>query len=193
MEHHEIEIWVTQAKKGSQEAITELFKQYKSYVFKSAYQFNIKSFDANDLAQLGYLTILNAIKNYKTGSNTFSGYVIKSIKNTLFYNYRQNAKFEGVLSLNYPLSDGQDSCNEYEACFGTEDNLEERVLNSQELIELKCALAKLPKEEISLINTVYYHNDSLSNYARKSGLSYNQAVRKRDRILKNLNNRMRVN
>jgi RNA polymerase sigma factor (sigma-70 family) len=193
MEHHEIETWVTQAKKGSQEAITELFKQYKSYIFKSAYQFNIKSFDSNDLAQLGYLTILNAIKNYKPGSNTFSGYVIKAIKNTLFYTYRQNAKFEGILSLNYPLSDGQDSNDEYEACFGTEDNLEERVLNSQELIELKSALAKLPREEISLINTVYYHNDSLSNYARKSGLSYNQAVRKRDRILRNLNNRMKIN
>ena len=193
MEQYEIETWVTQAKKGSQEAITKLLTQYKSYIFKAAYQYNIKSYDTNDLAQLGYLTILNAIKKYKLGSNTFNGYVLKAIKNTIFYTYRQNAKLEDILSLNYSTFEGQDSGSEYEACFGSEDNLEERVLNSRELDELKSVLATLPTEEVSLINTVYYHKDTLSNYARKNGLSYNQAVRRRDRILKNLNNRMRIN
>jgi RNA polymerase sigma factor (sigma-70 family) len=193
MEQHDIEACVTQAKKGDKEALTKILAQYKSFIFKYAYQHNIRNHDTNDLVQIGYLALLKAIKNYKVGSNTFCGYAIKSIKNNLLYTSRQNAKYSDELSLNFSVFEGQDSSADYTSCLESGENIEDRVLDYQELHELKAAVSKLPQEDMDLIHTVYYGTDSLYKYAQANGLSYFQVLRKKDRILKKLNNSMRIN
>ena len=193
MELQEIEACVTQAKKEDKDALTKLLTQYKSFIFKYAYQYNIKNHDTNDLVQIGYLGLLKAIKNYKVGSNTFCGYASRSIKNNLLYTSRQNAKYSGELSLNFSVLDGQDNSTDYAACLEAEDNIEEKVLKCQEMRELKTAVSKLPQEDINLVHTVYYDNNSLTKYAKNNGLSYPQAIRKRNQILKNLNKSMKLN
>ena len=193
MELQEIEACVTQAKKGDKEALSRLLTQYKSFIFKYAYQYNIKNHDTNDLVQIGYLGLLKAIKSYKAGSNTFCGYASRAIKNNLLYTSRQNAKYSGELSLNYSIFDGQDDSTDYASCLPSEENIEENVLKYQQMHELKTAVSKLPQEDINLVHTVYYDNNSLTKYAKNNGLSYPQAIRKRNQILKNLNKSMKLN
>lgn len=192
MNHYEIEACVVQAKNGNQEALLKLLNQYKALIFKTAYQYDIRNYESNDLVQIGYLAILKALKSYKVGSNTFSAYAVKAIKNTIKYTLRQSTKYEDQLSLNSPLYAGQDHSTEYIDSIVSEENPMEEALNCQEALELRTVLSKLLPEDLELITAVYFNNLPLKHYARKKGLNYLQAIRKRNRILKDLNNYIKI-
>lgn len=53
-------------------------------------------------------------------------------------------------------------------------------------IEMKRAVAKLPADEMDLVLMVYYSGASIKTYGEKTGLTYQQAIRKKDRILEKL-------
>lgn len=192
MDHYEIEACVVAAKNGNEEALLKLLAQYKSLIFKTAYQYDIKNYEKNDLVQIGYLAILKALKNYRVRSNTFSAYVVKAIKNAFKYTSRQNNKYELDLSLNATVSTGQDSSAEFIDCLESGVNLMEDVLNKQEIAELRKVLLKLAPEDQEMIQAVYFNNCPLKHYARKKGLNYLQAIRKKKRILKYINNYIKI-
>lgn len=72
MNHYEIEACVVRAKNGSTADTLMLLEPFKPFIFKSAGRLRLKHYDTNDLVQIGYGAIINAVKKYKIGSNTFS-------------------------------------------------------------------------------------------------------------------------
>jgi DNA-directed RNA polymerase specialized sigma24 family protein len=48
---------------------------------------------------------------------------------------------------------------------------------------MKKAIAKLPAQEMELVNMVYYEGLPLKNYADKKGIPYYEAYKKKDYIL----------
>jgi RNA polymerase sigma factor (sigma-70 family) len=170
--------------------LLRLLKQYRPFIFKTARKFNIKSYDINDLEQIGYMAIINALAKYRTGSCTFSTYTYESIKNAFKYTSRQNSKHERELSYDAPV-DPLNISIKYTDCISSPENLEETVVNSQEVSEIKKAVSKLPPQEMELILSVYYKGVSLKDYAAKKGITYNQASRKKDFILTKLGSRFK--
>ena len=186
MKHYEIEACVIRAKNGNRVELLKLLEQYKPYIFKTAKGFNIKNYDMYDLLQIGYVTLINAVAKYRTGSNTFSTYAFNAIKNNFKDIARKNSKYAGELSLNSPLNEEGDSSTEFIDSLAAEDNVEEDIISSELLLEMKGAVAKLPADEVELVLMVYYSGLSIKTYAQKTGLTYLQAIRKRDRILEKL-------
>jgi RNA polymerase sigma factor (sigma-70 family) len=176
MTHHEIEACVIRAKAGNQDNLLKILEQYKPFIFKMANQFNIKSCDTYDLLQIGYIAVINSVMKYKTGSHTFSTYAYNSIKNAFKYTARKNASFGKALSINTEFID----------CIEGEENLEDSIISSERLEEVRSAVAKLPEDEMELIIMVYFSGVSLTAYAKRKQVDYFEAFRKRNRILEKL-------
>jgi RNA polymerase sporulation-specific sigma factor len=187
MNYAEIENCVIAAKEGNREELQKLLEQYKPFIFKTALSFNVKNFDTSDMVQIGYLALINAVSKYRTGSSTFSSYAFNSIKNAFRYTARQNSKYTREFSLNSPLNADTDKETEFVDNIAAPENLEEDILKSQEIKELRRALSNLSHDEIELVTMIYYNKSTLRNYADKKNFRYSQAVRKRDKILGKLN------
>jgi RNA polymerase sporulation-specific sigma factor len=186
MNHYEIEASVMRAKNGNREELLNIMEQYKPFIFKTARTYNIKNYDLYDLVQIGYVTLINVVAKYKTGSNTFSTYAFNSISNAFRYAARQNSKYNGELSLNAPLDQEADSGAEFIDSLESQEKLEETLISRESVTELKRIISKLPADELEFIIMVYYNGASIKTYAEKKGLSYQQAMRKKIRVLDKL-------
>jgi RNA polymerase sporulation-specific sigma factor len=186
MNHHEIESCVIRAKSGNQEDLLKILEQYKPFIYKTANQFNIKNYDTYDLLQIGYISLINAVTKYKTGSYTFSSYAFNSIKNAFKYTARQNSKYAEDLSLNIPVDTEGPITTEFIDCIEGDENLEEHLISSEKTREVRNAVAKLQEDELELVLMVYYSGASLKTYADKKGITYLQALVRRNKILQKL-------
>jgi RNA polymerase sporulation-specific sigma factor len=186
MNHYEIEACVIRAKNGSKVELLKILEQYKPFIIKTAGSYNIRNYDAYDLLQIGYVTLINAVAKYRTGSNTFSTYAFNSIKNAFKLTARGNNKYVSDLSLNVSVDGGEEAGTEFIDFVQDSEDFEEDIINKEGMLELKSAVAKLPTDEMDFVIMVYYGGASIKTYAEKNGLSYNQAVRKKNRILEKL-------
>jgi RNA polymerase sigma factor (sigma-70 family) len=186
MNYNEIESCVIRAKAGSKKDLLKLLQQFKPFIFKTAKQFNIKNYDSEDLLQVGYTAIIKAVAKYKIGSHTFSSYAYNAVKNTLIQTARNNSKYSGELSLNSPVQEEEDNTSEYLDCISSEVNLEEEILKNLEFRELRSAIKNLSEEEEVLVYMLYYARMTLKTYSVIKDISYSQALRKRDSVLKKL-------
>jgi RNA polymerase sporulation-specific sigma factor len=186
MNHFEIEASVIRAKNGNKEELLKVLEQYKPFIFKTAREYNIRNFDMYDLVQIGYISLINAAAKYRVGSNTFSTYAFNTIKNAFRYTARQNLKKEGELSLNANLDSGEENSSEFIDFIESPENIEEEIIQSERLKEVRNLVAKLTPDEMEFVIMIYYSGASIKTYAEKKGLSYQQAIRKKNRILEKL-------
>jgi RNA polymerase sporulation-specific sigma factor len=187
---NEIEACVIRTKIGSQEDLLKIIEQYKPFIFKTAKAFNIKDFDTYDLAQIAYITLINAVLKYKIGSHTFTSYAFNAIKNEFKYTARRNSRYNQELSLNTPLNESENKYNEFIDCLEAPEIIEEELIKHEKTKELRQALAKLTEEELELIIMVYFNKVPIKTYAEKKNLTYFQVIRRKNKILKKLNGLM---
>jgi RNA polymerase sporulation-specific sigma factor len=186
MNHSEIEACIIHAKDGQKEELNKILQQYKPFIIKTARQFNIKSHDTNDLLQIGYLALINAVEKYRTGSNSFSSYAYSSIKNALRYTIRQNIKYETEFSLNAPIVKDGSTNTEFIDFIESQECFEDDIIKAEEITEVNQVISRLPKDELELVHALYYDKCPLRTYAEKIGISYFQATRKKNWILTKL-------
>jgi RNA polymerase sporulation-specific sigma factor len=186
MNYHEIEACVTRAKSGNKEELLKILEQYKAYIFKTARTFNIKNHEIYDLVQIGNVALINAIDKYRTGSNSFSTYAYRSIENAFKYTARQNSKYSNDLSLNVAVHPEDKDSVELIDCLAADIDMNSHTIRLSDKEEVKRAVSRLPKDDIELIHLVYYKSVPLKTYAEKKGITYVQALRKRDQILEKL-------
>lgn len=183
MNYNEIEACITRAKSGNKEDLLKILEQYKAYIFKTARTFNIKNHEIYDLVQIGNIALINAIDKYKTGSNSFSTYAYRSIENAFKYTARQNSKYSNDLSLNVSVNPEDKESVELIDCIAADIDVNAHTIRFSDREEIKGAVSKLPKDDIELIHLVYYNSIPIKTYAEEKGITYVQALKKRDRIL----------
>lgn len=186
MNLREIKACVTSAKNGSQEDLVKILEQFKPFVIKTAKTYNIRSFDMQDLWQIGYMTLMNAVTKYKKGSNTFSSYAYNAIKNSYKYTARTDGKYSRNLSLNVPLGECDIPSMDFIDCIEDPENFEVTLERCENIKEVKSAVTKLTKDESELVAMVYYSEIPLKRYAERKNIKYLQAIRKKNKILKKL-------
>lgn len=186
MNHYEIEASAKRAKAGSQEDLLKLINQFKPYLCKYVGVYRIRGYETADMMQVGYLSLINAVKKYKPGSNTFICYAAHTIRNNFKYYYRTNAKLDSELSLNAPIAADGSSTAEFIDFTSYDDEMEEKVIDSVLIDDMRNIIQLLPDDEIELLHTVYYKKCSLQKYALKSGITYLEAIRKKKLILDKL-------
>lgn len=187
MKHSEIETCVISVRNGNRKEMLKIFEQYKLFIYKTAGQFSVKDFGFEDMVQIGYMALLKAVDKYKTGSNTFSTYAYTSITNSMKQTARNNAKFCRQLSLNALVDVSGSSQKEFLDLVSDEQDIEEEMLKSERIIDVRRAILTLKPDEVELISSLYYQESSLKTYAQNNGLSYLQASRKKNKIFEKLN------
>lgn len=192
MNHNEIEACVIRAKIGSQEDLLKILEQYKPFIFKTAKAFNIKDFDTYDLAQIAYITLINAVLKYKIGSHTFTSYALNAIKNEFKYTARKNSRYNQELSLNTPLNESENNYNEFIDCLEAPEIIEEELIKLEKTKELRQALAKLTEEDLELVIMVYYNKVPIKTYAKNKNLAYPKAIKRKNKVLEKLKGLMVV-
>lgn len=109
--------------------------------------------------------------------------MIRSIDNALAYAGRQgNKKFKEIsLQATYIKSR-----NNLSAILKNEHSFEEELIYKEEIRQLRAAILRLSQEGKRLIYMVYFQKISLKDIAKTEFLSYNQIVRRKNRILHKL-------
>jgi RNA polymerase sigma factor (sigma-70 family) len=188
MNHLEIESCVINAKSGDSKQMEKLITQFRSFIFRTAKTYNIKNYDLDDLSQIGFTALLNAINKYTPGTHTFSAYAYTSIKNSLNYFTRKNSKFNKDISINtrvFPDSDSSIAI-EYLDCIEDTENFVEIFLKLESKKELQYLISKLPAYEKELVHMLFYQKCSLKAYADKKDIPYLHAVKIKNRVLREL-------
>ena len=89
------------AKFGDKEAMGEITKMFTPFVIKTARSIYIRSYDIEDLIQIGQVSIIKAVNMFDTDkSNGFTSYVTNAIMRTLYTLIRDNVKKASYCSLN---------------------------------------------------------------------------------------------
>lgn len=140
----------------------------------------------DDLSQIGFTALLNAVNKYKPGSHTFSSYAYSSVINSLNYFARKNSKFSKDLSINTRISPDSNITTEYIDCIEDMDNFVETLIKLESKKEVQYLVSKLPEDEKELIHMLYYQKCSLKAYSDMKGIAYLRTIRIKNRVLRKL-------
>ena len=183
LSYKEIENLVGDSKKGNKLSTMELVKHFEPFIFNAVKNVNISGYDTNDLIQVGYSALIVAINRYKVNSNTFCSYAYRAIKNAINYTIRSNVK-NNNLSLNNTI-DEEETMSIIDN-IQDKANLEDTYLTKLTNKQLSKVLSNLTYEDKELIKEIYFNKTSVRKYAKKHQISYQKALRRKNRILMEL-------
>ena len=183
LSYKEIENLVGDSKNGNKLSTMELIKHFEPFIFNAVKNVNINGYDTNDLVQVGYSALIVAINKYNVNSNTFCSYAYRAIKNAINYTIRSNVKHNN-LSLNNTIDEEETMSilDNIQDEFTLEDTYLSKLTNSQ----LSKVLSNLTYEDKELIKEIYFNKVSVRKYAEKHQISYQKALRRKNRILMEL-------
>lgn len=183
----ELEIIVDKAKNGDKASMEEIIMRFKPLIIKHAKSTFISGLDENDFMQMGYLTIIKAIKRYdKNKSNNFIGYIFYALRNNYFYEIRQKCRYKSEISLNKPIGEGIELGDELK----DPSNLEYIVFHNECLYKVFEVINSLPSDEKNLIKFIYIEQKSLVEYCKVKNINYNTAAKRKERILLKLKKKL---
>lgn len=170
------------AQNNDKEALEVLIKYFKPYIIKQAHLTYVKGYEMDDLIQIGYVSLIKAIKMYKPSNKNFNYYALASIKRNFYYLIRQESRHNAEYSMEFETGEGLTLSDYMEDNF----NLEEEYLKKETYKELRQAIKKLNNEEKEIIKWVYFDRKSLKEYTKLKGITYNQGRYRMQAVLKKL-------
>lgn len=178
-----LEELVLKAKNGDNEALVEIINRFKGFIYKTSKEIYINGYDTEDLLQIGYMSLINAVFKFDLNKNkNFTSYVSSAIKNNFYYEIRQKSRYNAESSLNKELDEGI----EFIENLVSDENLEEKVLLKEDIYSLYKALKLLSPEERELINYVYFKHGKLKEYSKIKNMNYVTCIKFKEKILKKL-------
>lgn len=170
---------IKQAQNGDDKAFSELIKQYSPLISSIVRKYFLAGFEVEDLMQVGYISLIKAIKNYddKNGAN-FSTYLYMvvqgDIKNEITKSQNnKNATLNNALSLDLTLEDDDDEegYSPWAYLFVSDDSIEDEVIKEQKIKTILDTLKQnLNKEERGILS-LYLQGYKYAEIASKQGVS----------------------
>lgn len=170
------------AQSGDKKSLEDLIKYFKPYIIRQAHLTYVKGYEMEDLIQIGYVSLIKAIKMYNPSNKNFNYYALASIKRNFYYLIRQESRHNAEYSMEFETGEGLTLVDYIEDNF----NLEEEYLKKETYKELRQAIKKLNNEEKEIIKWVYFDRKSLKEYTQLKGITYNQGRYRLQVVLKNL-------
>ena len=166
---------IRRAKNDDNNAKEEIINMYYPLIVKEGKRIFLKNRTFEDIVQIGVISILNAIKLFdiSRGVQSFSSYVLWSIKNGFINIIRSEAKYNDEVSLNVYCKDTSD-IEIVDSLIDENIDIENSVITSTFYDEILLALNKLDDEERGIIKFLYIDNEkpNLSKYSRLSNKDY---------------------
>lgn len=170
------------AQSGDKKSLEDLIKYFKPYITKQSHCTYVKGYEMEDLIQIGYISLMKAIKMYKPGNKNFNYYALASIKRNFYYLIRQESRHNTEYSMEFETGEGLT----LEDGLEDEFSIEEQYLKKETYKELEKGIKLLNKEEQDMIKWIYFDGKSLKDYAQLKGITYNQGRYRMQQILKKL-------
>ncbi|MGG7141944.1 sigma-70 family RNA polymerase sigma factor [Clostridium nigeriense] len=160
---------IIRAKNNDNSAKEEIINMYYPLIVKESKRIFLKNRTFEDIVQIGAISILNSIRLFdlSRGVDSFSSYVLWSIKNGFINIIRSEAKYNDEISLNVYCKDTTD-VEIVDSLIDENIDVEDIAITSAFYDEILFALNKLDIEEREIIKFLYIDNDTanLSKYAR---------------------------
>lgn len=179
----EIDKIVDLAKNGDKKAVEEIINRFKPLIIKYSKRTFISGYDENDFKQIGYLTILKALKKYDSKrSRSFEAYVCLALRNNYYYEIRQRCRHNFEISLNKPIAEGIELGDELLSV----ENIEENFMHNDNINTVLNIVKYLPPDEKEFIDFIYFKDRSLKSYSYTKRIGYNTCAKRKERIIKKL-------
>ncbi|ALB46556.1 sigma-70 family RNA polymerase sigma factor [Clostridium beijerinckii] len=185
MDFDYVETLVTRCKNNDEDAKEKLAYEFRPLIYSISKRTFIDRYNFHYIIQECYHSLFKSVSKYNLEKHRFVAYATNAIKNNmndLIKRTRTRRSTEGsdALSLH---DDVENDFPELE--ISTETSLCEMC----DYEDLKLALENLNKEEVELIDFVFYKNYTVKEYAYFKNMCYSTAIQKKKNILmKILNN-----
>lgn len=135
------------------------------------------------MIQIGYVSILKAIQQYKEESGrNFLAYAMTAVKNNYYYEVRQKCRMNDEASLNTGKGEVEDWLNN----IADDMEIEKIILRRENVQEVHKILSKLSEEEKEMIYAIYFHEIPLKKFAEWKEIKYISLIKRRSRVLAKL-------
>lgn len=187
---------IEKAQNGDDEAFSALIKQYSPLISSIVRKYFLAGFEVEDLMQIGYISLIKAIKDYKIDSKAnFSTYlymaVLGDIKNEISKSFNnKNLALNNALSLDFTFedSDDEDGYSPWAYLIVGDDSIEDEVIKEQKVKILLNALREsLDKKERQILSYYLqgYKYAEIANMESVTTKKVDNTITKAKRILAN--------
>lgn len=174
---------VLRAKQGDKLALEKLMDRFKFYIIKCSNNVYINGHDRDDLIQIGYISLKNAVDKYDLARGNFTSYVQSAIKYNFNYLIREKARENYVTSLNTFIAEDV----ELGDIVGVEASFEEEIMKNEILKQLRKCIDKLPIDLREIIDYCYINNKgNFKQYSQVKNIKYSTLIKKKDLALETL-------
>lgn len=174
---------IKKAQGGDKEAIEETVKRFIPFIRKICRKIYVRGYELEDLIQIGKVSIIQAINNYKINRTyAFTTYVVNTVKIN-FYRLMKY-KVNSISEISIEVIDN----NWYKEikAIAFNNSIENEIIKNEEKRRLYYEINKLSHNEKELIYWFYFENKTLEEYARKKGICYSSAVKRKRNAIKKL-------
>lgn len=177
----DMELLVIEAKNGSKAAEVEILDRFKRFIVKKALDVRVKNYDLDDLVQIGYIAVLNAIEkyDYEKARGGFVSYVTKCIQNRFYHLIRNKAACHLEITMEQEDSANITICEKLADDFLVEDD----YIEKETIKELRIALKMLALKDREVIEQTFFRGYTLKEYSITIGIGYPAVVQRRRRAL----------
>lgn len=160
-----IEKLVKSAKEGDKAAMDDIIRKFKYFIIKQATRYRIPSYDFEDMMQHGNLSVIKAVKYYKTGDKKFTSYCTRSVINN----------FNALLKSQ--IKHAREVANEDLLSIQINDfKLEEEFISLEDCKRVVQALKTLELCEQKIIKEIYFNYKSSKEVAIELDIKYSKVT-----------------
>ena len=176
---------IIKAKNRDKLAALTLVRKYRPLILKYSTNFHLKNYTVEDFIQEGEIAVLKAIDKYDVtkDTNSFNGYVIRTIKNSYNMLARKHIKYGEESSLDIYTQDGLCIMD-----FITDpSNIESEYINKWNFETLENSLFKLNNKEKTMLSEIFLQPDgSLRKYCINHDITFYYGNKALNKILSKL-------
>jgi RNA polymerase sigma factor (sigma-70 family) len=184
MDFDYIETLVTKCKNNDKEAKEKLAIEFRPLIYNISKRTFIDGYNVHDIQQECYQSLFKSVSMYNLEKHRFVAYATNAIKNNindLIKKIKSRSSTEGndALSLH----------DDVEMNLPSQDiSLEDSLCDRCDFDELRQAINNLSKDEIELIDFVFFKNHTVRDYAYLKNMCYSTAIQKKKVTLRKIHN-----
>lgn len=179
---------IIKSKLKNKEALEELTERFTPLIKKLSNKYYIRGYSEEDLKQIGFLSLIKAIKKYDINSGKSPiAYIKSSIENNYFYEIRKNAKENYIVSL-----DKEDENGALIDIIPSLENIEERYLEEERINSFIIVLNNLESWEKEVLRYAFSKKyGGIKKYSELMGIKYYEARKIKECILKKIKKQLK--
>lgn len=182
MNYDYIEDLVKKSKDGDEYSKEKLIEEFTPFILNLSKRTFIPGYDFDDFKNECYRILFNCISLYKAESHRFVAYATNDIKNSINNLIRVNIKAKNIHGLESSPFD-----NYVEETYITSaPKIDELLCSKYDSDCLSYAMSKLTRDEIEIVQHVFFENKTLKSYSAEKGICYSSAVKMKRYVLDKL-------